>query len=472
MSVEGLTPSKAMKILESATDCLVLDVWRQASPFSSAGSSPTPTSTGINSPLPEGIAVSSSMSKSDTLAVRSSSWETPSDASRSAGSSKNLRSSGSQTDSLDSPGPSPRKALRNQEHDKVRHSLPMLDKAKEKVEKIFKSRNKSQEREKESEEKKDFESSHSSQYVGKSSQAKGVEDCGTQVNLLNSDKIDADEFTNTSFNNVRSGGNNNNPLSQEIRSSKSNRKHELELDINSGTWPKTRNPQIQNSTEPPSYMFATGHKPSKERPSIKDLFNNSPDSNSSSRTLTSGTGIHHSAQNSDSSIKYTSHGFPPDTQSSSSSSAFSPTSPSNSQQPSAVLHSVNSSNKPSTGSSLSSSSILTSAKSPSHFSVGIMHGPGLIASNPHPFVPSRGSAMVSKHTPAQIYGTITSHKHPNSYKGSLMSSSQAHIQPAGLGPNNSSLPHELRFETNPNIHTQRGTSKVQQVSIEDVFSSD
>lgn len=521
MSVEGMTTSKAMKILESTTDCLVLDVWRQASPFSSAGSSPTPILAGINSPLPEGIAVSSTMSKSDTLAVRSSSWETPSDASRSAGSSKNLRSSGSQTDSLDSPGPSPRKALRNQEpSDKVRHSLPMLDKAKEKVEKIFKSRNKSQERDKESEEKKDYNISHSSSssthYTGnqqnQNQQHKGVEDCGTQVNLLD---VDDKEFSTNSYTSTsgRTGNSthatiskaNNtvadNLLSMESQASKAARKRELEFDMNSGTWPKVRNPQCPNPVEPPTYIFATGHKPPKERPSVKDLFDNSPDLNSSSRTLTmagagaGGGNIHHSSQNSDSSVKYATptHGFT-SSESQSSSSAFSPMSPSSfssstaHHQPSipssSSIHPVNNSlmqslsspvTSSSSPSSATSSSILTSAKSPSHFSVGIMHGPGPMVHNPsHALIPTNsrgGSAMMGgkQPTPAQIYGMIPSHKHhPNAYRGSLQSSNQAHhyhhVQPGGINPNNSSFPPELRFDAIPNV--QRGhPSKVQQVII-------
>ena len=64
---------------------------------------------------------STAMSKSDTLATHNPMWDSTSgDSARSGGgSSKNLRSSGSQTDSLDSPGPSPPKSLRNHDHDKV-----------------------------------------------------------------------------------------------------------------------------------------------------------------------------------------------------------------------------------------------------------------------------------------------------------------------------------------------------------------
>ncbi|XP_012942918.1 uncharacterized protein LOC106012976, partial [Aplysia californica] len=343
---DSLSAREAMRILETSSESVVLDVWRQSSPLNSAGSSPTPTSTGVNSPLPEAISASSPKSKSDTLAVRSSSWDCAGEGGRGAGSSKNLRSSGSQTDSLDSPGPSPRKALRNTEQEKVRHSVPMLDKAKEKVEKILRSRHRSQEREKEAEEKKDkhdggveesggqlpprgvgsgFEPGvNSSNSGGSKSQHKPVEDCSTQVNLPSTENVIAEFPNNTVYAQV-GGASNPSPHGQPLappppdllsRVPKSPRKRELELDSNSGTWPKSRG-QGQSSSGPPTVVFPPGHKPFKDRPSIRDVFYASPDvlgggaSLYEQRTVSTGPTIHHSSQNSDSSIKYPNTGFPP-----------------------------------------------------------------------------------------------------------------------------------------------------------------
>lgn len=50
-STEGLTAREAMKLLDSASQPVVLDVGRQTSPVSSAGSSPTPTIASVLSPL-------------------------------------------------------------------------------------------------------------------------------------------------------------------------------------------------------------------------------------------------------------------------------------------------------------------------------------------------------------------------------------------------------------------------------------
>ncbi|CAL1527985.1 unnamed protein product [Lymnaea stagnalis] len=424
-SAEGLSARDAMRILETSTDSLVLDVWRQKSPLSSAGSSPTPTSTGINSPLPEGIAVSCSMSKSDTLAIRSSSWETPSDASRSVEGIKILQSSGSQTDSLDSPGPSPRKALRSQENDKVRHSLPMLDRAKEKVENFFKSRHKSQEREKEQEDKKD-KVDDGLHEQGKSLH-KLVEDCSTQVNLQSTENVIAEFPNNTVYTQL----NNHSNANSENRPSRSSRKGELDFDSNSGTWPKTRGQQISNTSGPPTVIFAPGHKPFKERPSIKDVFTINPDNCPSS---------HHNSQTLDSNKYFA-------TPVAQSSSAFSPTTPTTSQS----VH-----NLPptlTTPVSFAPFSIPVSSKSQSHFSVGIMH--------PHAgIVAGRGPPAFVNPTPAQRYGTVPSHKHGVPTR-SLVSSHQPCIQPVVI-PNGNSVPQEFKFDSsNPRIAAkgQQGKSR-------------
>lgn len=381
MPAESLNARDAMRILENSIDPLVLDVWRQASPLSSAGSSPTPTCTSINSPLVDG----STMSKSDSLAMQGSSWETACHVNLEG--SKNLRSSGSQTDSLDSPG--------KPEQEKTRHSLPMLDRAKEKVENFFRSRPKSQERE--------------LVEVGP------VEDCGTQVNLHSTESVIA-QFPDST---VRA----------DITSSKSPRK-ELDFETNSGTWPKTRGQQIDSTCGHPTVICAPGHKPVKERPSIRDVFYGGPDN------------LFHR------SVSTTSSGQQDSNYQSCGSSAFSPTPSSTSQaQHALTTHSTQ----------YTPFSIPVSLKS--HFSVGVMHGPG---TPPHTsIVTSRGPPVFPK--PAQIYstlqgGTLTSQG--GAQRGSLISAHVTHLTPVGVSPN-SAVAQDLRFE--PTSH--RVPPKAQHVSL-------
>ncbi|XP_059176195.1 disks large homolog 5-like isoform X2 [Physella acuta] len=350
MPAESLSARDAMRILESSTDPLVLEVWRQASPLSSAGSSPTPTCTGINSPLPDG----SSISKSDSLAMQGCSWETACHVNLEG--SKNLRSSGSQTDSLDSPG--------KQEQEKTRHSLPMLDRAKEKVENFFRPRPKSQERE------------------------LVEEDCGTQINLRSTESVIA-QFPDST-------------ARADMTSSKSPRK-ELDFETNSGTWPKTRGQQMDSTCVHPTVICAPGHKPVKERPSIRDVFYGGPDFH---RPVSS-SGHHHDYQ----------------------SSAFSPTMSSNSQ----AQHAPHSTQ-------YTPFSIPVSLKS--HFSVGVMHGPG---TPPHTSVVTSGGPSVFP-KPAQVYSSLQAGTLPSqgiAQRGSLIS---AH---AGVSPT-STVPQDFRFD--PTTH--------------------
>ncbi|XP_052266355.1 disks large homolog 5-like isoform X3 [Dreissena polymorpha] len=138
-SVENMSPEDLQKTLfQCGGDTILLDVWRQTTPLSSAGSSPIP----LGAPLQEPLLCPSS--KSDP----SKRWDSASEGSK--GSLRNIKSSGSQTDSLDSPsvmrrGKERKQSDKDSDH-KARHSVHIFDKALETVDKIFKSRNKSTER--------------------------------------------------------------------------------------------------------------------------------------------------------------------------------------------------------------------------------------------------------------------------------------------------------------------------------------
>ncbi|KAK0049149.1 disks large 5-like isoform X1 [Biomphalaria pfeifferi] len=417
---DGLSAIEAMRILETSTDSLILDVMRQKSPLSSAGSSPTPTFIGINSPLSENIAGSNSISKSDTLAVRSSSWETPSDTSRSVEGSKIVRSSGSQTDSLDSPGPSPRKAMRSQEHDKVRHSLPMLDRAKEKVENFFKSRHKSHEKELGEKKDKDDEDSHVVHDHGKSLH-KLAEDSSARIHLHSSENVIAEFPNNSASSNVS----NHTAPTSENRPSRPSRKSELDFDSNSGTWPKTRGQQIQNSSGPPTVIFAPGHRPVKERPSIKEVFYINPDSPSYNASSNP------NAPSLDT-VKPSNNGFP--SYGAQAPSAFSsPTSSSVVSAPPYHMHNVQSSPTPFT--------IPVWTKPTSHFSVGIAHGPSISAQSS--IVTSRGPPVLDRPVVIPTYGTAPLPKAGDGNRNTMVYTHPGNIQTVGPG-----LSQDMRFETN------------------------
>lgn len=138
-SVENMSPDDLQKVLyQCGGDTIMLDVWRQTTPLSSAGSSPVPIVSSVQEQL------LSSPLKSDT----SKHWESNSESSK--GSMKNIKSSGSQTDSLDSPGLSRRhKDRKHSDKDsdnKGRHSVHIYGKVMENVNKIFRPRHKSSER--------------------------------------------------------------------------------------------------------------------------------------------------------------------------------------------------------------------------------------------------------------------------------------------------------------------------------------
>ncbi|KAK3761794.1 hypothetical protein RRG08_010119 [Elysia crispata] len=512
---DSLSSRDAMHILESSSDSLVLDLWRQTSPLNSAGSSPTPTSTGVSSPLLQdagagaSASVSSSMmmSKSDTMVSRRSSWVAEEIAGPDScdgngeGNSKNLRSSGSQTDSLDSPRPSPRKdhsggshlGHQNNSHDnKVRHSMPMLDKAKVTVEKIFsRSRHKSQE-----EKSKEKEGIGVQNKQQQEQNRKVVEDCATQVNISHTENVIA-EFPNNSaaiYTHASEGANNNNQL-------KSSRKREMEVDSNSGTWPKTRSQHTPSTSGPPTVIVLPGHKTLKARPSIREVFYGPPSPEASSYGVT----VHHSAQNSDSSIKHlNTSSYPSSSTAPSSSSAFSPatstlpsskspTAPMNSSLVSSTL--TSSSSVPmqhvySTSLTLTQPSSLSSAapfslplsssisKPQSHFTVGIMHGPSNTPPFPlgqhsqsHPQQPHNvgsyhhhtvvGPSKAKNSPGLQLYGTIPGPKnHGGTLRGSLVSSHHPPHHPQASAAHSHAMPQDFRIDTSSAIHPHKMASRV------------
>ncbi|XP_041362513.1 disks large homolog 5-like [Gigantopelta aegis] len=295
---DGMSAYEAMKTLEKSNNPIHLDIWRQASPMNSAGSSPTPTNQSSMSPLSDQPRVLSGMSKSDTIPQRAAMWDTSMDSSNGgvAGSNKNLRSHGSQTDSLDSPGPSPRKGGgRHPVHhdmEKARHSVHVLDRAIEKVEKIFRPRPKSQERNLE----------YCLTPVLKSG-SKTNNSCASRTALSN----EKTENVIAEFDAVLKRDDH----SKESRSSKG-RKRELEQESNSGTWPKSRNQQLTTFSGPATVIMRPSQHRIKERPSIKSSPFFDPPTNLFLRhDHDKSPQVKHISQNSDSSVKYNSSCSPP-----------------------------------------------------------------------------------------------------------------------------------------------------------------
>ncbi|CAG5124909.1 unnamed protein product, partial [Candidula unifasciata] len=403
---DSLTPREAMRILETSTDSLVLDVWRQSSPFSSAGSSPTPPISGnIVSPLQDGSSVSNSMSKSDTLALYNSSWDSPGYASLGMESIKGVCSSGSQTDSLDNPVLNPYKIFHNHEPDKVRHSLPILDKAKEKVERIFRVRHKSQDRDKDCGVRKE---TGDEIYQRRHDQDKSVlkldDDYGTQVNLSSTENVIAEFPSNVEYDHTA-----NNIFSTACVISKAKpsntRKRDWELDSNSGTWPKTKCQQSQNISGSPAIIFSPGHKPQRAQPSVRDIFCGNSERQPYEKSSVSGPVFTYSMQNSDSGCSIPSRV---------SSSAFSPTSAS------AFLMKTHSDYK---------------------------------KCMPAPVITTKASTP----TDVQVYGTALSHKQHEFNRNSLVSYHQSPIQSPGSSNRNCS-PQDFTFEAKV-----RDAPKVQQM---------
>lgn len=432
-----------MRILETSTDSLVLDVWRQTSPFSSAGSSPTPISVNACSPLHNGESVSNNMSKSDTLAVHHNSWDSPGYASQGTDSSKIVHSSGSQTDSLDNHVLNPCKSLHSHEPDKVRHSLPMLDKAKEKVERIFRVRHKSQDRDKDSTVKleTDNERYKKCQEQDKSL-FKPFDDFGTQINLSSSENVIAEFPSKGQYVHTADSIFSTACIISNSKSSKTH-KRDWELDSNCGTWPKTRCQQSHIISGSPANVFTPGHKSQRDQPNIRDIFYGNTERPPYKKGSVSEL-VPYRTQNADSDCNIFS-GV--------SSSAFSPASTFTS-----LINTRSSYNKcipaPVITPKVSPPTDVHLSKPQSHFVGGVIQSP-----NESSVVSSQGPLVFAKPTTAQTYGTVQSHKHRGIKRSNLVSYHQSHTQ-SPRSSNRGSPPQDFNFETNVRV-----VPKVQQVCM-------
>ena len=254
----------------------MLDVWRQTTPISSAGSSPVPLTSSVQDPL-----LCSSMKMDPPKR-----WDSASESSK--GSLKNIKSSGSQTDSLESPSvirrpKDKRQSDKDLDHIKTRHSVHILDKAIENVNKIFKTRNKSSER-------VDHEKAFSV----------------SRPQTMIEDRGDLAEFVFT-HRRENSGSSNTNRSSGRQR-----RDSDPEMS-GTGTWPKCMriNPTINGtvisaakSYKRPTLDALKAHQPDSMMPSVPTarVPPLPPERNNSSFIA-----ARHTPQNSDSTITYNSH---------------------------------------------------------------------------------------------------------------------------------------------------------------------
>ena len=284
-SIENMSPEDLLKLLyQCGGDTLMLDVWRQNSPLNSAGSSPIPSG---NCGLPNiSDSLDGSAFRHDN---RRSMWESVSDSSK--GSMKNIKTSGSQTDSLDSPSLTRKhKDRKNSDKDlehKGRHSVHLLDKAMLKVDKIFsRQRHKSQER-------------VPDHHEDKSALTLSVRP-RTMIET-NEDVLGEFDF----------------PLHPKDNSSSANRQtshisHTSDLDTEisgTGTWPKCV--RVTNPTSKGTVVLPQHQKNHQKRPTLDAVINPIPVQKvpplPPERTESSFCAVRHTPQNSDSTITYNSH---------------------------------------------------------------------------------------------------------------------------------------------------------------------
>ncbi|XP_060084116.1 disks large homolog 5-like [Ylistrum balloti] len=282
-SVESLSAKELMRLLDDCRDPVVMEIWRQTSPLgiNSAGSSPVPVPLTTLSHLSEQMPHRVTKPESPTLKPQSM-WDgnTTSDSGK---SSTKMRSSGSQTDSLDSPGPPSRhKDKRYQERDPDkpnRHSV--LEKIK-----MFKQRHKSQER---------------SEVDDGTLKQQDLMSQSAHVNSSNCPEDVIGEFAMPlSGTSVHEKVHTNKPVN------KTTRKRELESE-NSGTWPKCCRvyPNATNGT----VMFPSPQR-RHERPTLDVLINPPPEKRlvpktpptPPERTGASFVAVRHSPQSSDSTL--------------------------------------------------------------------------------------------------------------------------------------------------------------------------
>ena len=286
-SIENMTPEDLLKLLyQCGGDTLMLDVWRQNSPLNSAGSSPIPSGTCALPNIPDNLV--SSPLKTDS---RRNIWESVSNSSK--GSMKNIKTSGSQTDSLDSPGlPRRHKDRKNSDKDldhKGRHSVHLFDKAMLKVDKMFRQRHKSQEREREQEEK-------------------------IMLSVRPRTMIETDEDVLGEFDFPAHPR----EISRDIPSSSnrptinvpSSHNSDLDTDISgTGTWPKCV--RVTNPANMGTIVLPQHQKNHQKRPTLDAVINPIPVQKvpplPPERNESSFVAVRHTPQNSDSTITYNSH---------------------------------------------------------------------------------------------------------------------------------------------------------------------
>lgn len=270
-----MSPEDLQKVLyQCGGETIILDVWRQTTPLSSAGSSPIPTVACVQEHL------FTSPLKSDP----SKRWESTSESSK--GSMKNIKSSGSQTDSLDSPGTTRRqKDRKHSEKDlesKGRHSVHIYDKALETVNKIFRPRHKSSER---------------------NDSEKGTLTLSRPRTMID-DSSDLAEFSFPTHHRDNSGSSNTNRSSGRSR--------ELDPEMSgTGTWPKCM--KITNTANNGTVIQI--QKNHHKRPTIDAVINPPGESIPTARVppmppernVSSFVAARHTPQNSDSTITYNSH---------------------------------------------------------------------------------------------------------------------------------------------------------------------
>ena len=298
-----MTPEDLLKLLyQCGGDTLMLDVWRQNSPLNSAGSSPIPSGPCALPNIPDNLV--SSPLKNDS---RRNIWESVSDSSK--GSMKNIKTSGSQTDSLDSPGLTRRhKDRKNSDKDldhKGRHSVHLLDKAMLKVDKMFRQRHKSQERERDNEDKSGTTS-------------------GRPRTMINEDVLREYDFP------IHPRESSNSANRQNVHSSHND---DIESDISgTGTWPICV--RVANPTSKGTIVLPQHQKNHQKRPTLDAVINPIPVQKvpplPPERNESSFVAVRHTPQNSDSTITYNSH--PPSPMHSpqpSNSSQYTPKSPIN-----------------------------------------------------------------------------------------------------------------------------------------------
>ena len=277
-SVENMSPEDLMKVLyQCSNDTIVLEVWRQMTPINSPGSSPIPSGQCSSSMSSVPDHIFSPASKNDR---NMHGWESNSESGK--GGAKNIKTSGSQTDSLDSPVTSrrDRKSRGSKEmENKGRHSVHILDKALETVDKIFRPRHKSTER---SEEEKAMFISHRPMTI-----------IDTREDVVNEFAFPTHKKENSSS------------------SRGSGCKRELESELSgTGTWPKC----VRMSTPSTNGTVVQTQK-GPRRPTLDAVINQETETNSLSvippqppdRTMSSYVAVRHTPQNSDSTITYNSH---------------------------------------------------------------------------------------------------------------------------------------------------------------------